>query len=45
MRHDSASVLMSERFCAAKTREQLARVYGQATVREPIRIRGLPGRW
>jgi phage terminase small subunit len=31
--------------CAAKTREQLARIYGQATARKPIRIRGLPGRW
>jgi phage terminase small subunit len=31
--------------CAAKAREQLARIYGQVAARAPIRIRGLPGRW
>ena len=31
--------------CAAKTREQLARIYGRAVARAPIRIRGLPGLW
>jgi hypothetical protein len=29
--------------CAAKTREQLARIYGRVAARAPIRIRGLPG--
>ena len=31
--------------CAAKTREQLARIYAEVAARKAIRIRGLPGLW